>query len=100
MKTRDGQPTLEPILSFPVGPYEVPVYVKDLETSHGYFEFGEAGPRIFIASHTEGSPAFEATLFHELAHAWDEIFGLGLKHRQVRGLGNAMGQSFGQALSS
>ena len=58
----------------------------------GYFQQTPAGASICVDSRLHDVQEL-ATFMHELTHAIDETFGLGLHHRQVDGLGEGLAQA-------
>lgn len=88
------------IFSVPIAGHTVQVQIKDeLLSKDGERLWGEwdcMSETYTIRLHTDCLKApeiFYDTLIHELAHAISDIFGLGLKERQVEGLGSGLQQA-------
>lgn len=63
----------------------------------GYFQQTAEGAVIVIDERVAGMREL-SVFFHELSHAISETFGLGLKHRQVYGLGEGLAQALSPLL--
>ena len=78
-----------------VGGLEVPVLREEIAPEHemfGFFQTTQEGAAICVDSRLTGYREL-AVFLHELVHAIDETAGMGLKHRQVAGLGELLAQS-------
>ncbi len=58
----------------------------------GYFQQTQDGAEICVDERLYGVREL-ATFLHELTHAIDETYGLGLQHKQVHGLGEGLAQA-------
>ena len=83
---------IKPAMTFRVAYFEVPVFFDDVlegpENAEGYYDGMER--EIHLESALKGTDRGVEVLLHEAIHAIDHAYGLGLKHRQVHGLGSGL----------
>ena len=71
--------------------------IPDDQCMFGYYQKLGHGSVIVIDSRLEGAREL-STYLHEMCHAIDEIFGIGLSHKQVNGLGEGLAQALSTTL--
>lgn len=76
--------------SFRVGCFRIPVIMEDLKTEFGFYD-GVPSPRIRVDS-SLGEFQTCLTVLHELLHAIDDQYAVGLTERQVRVLETGLAQ--------